>query len=507
MSSWYSSMIESVSRAYGFSTKTPVRQLDDDHVEVVLYGTRRKPMTMSHTDKQGKVWQWKTSFEGVIPNLSRRYSDTESDWVRTEIERYMTSRPCPDCDGNRLKPTSLAVTVGGINIMAFTGKSIGEALDWVTALDGSTPSMNGVKEPLTDRELTIAEQILKEIQTRLVFLRDIGLDYITLDRSAGTLSGGEAQRIRLATQIGSSLMGVLYVCDEPSVGLHPADDHRLIGTLKRLRDVGNTILIVEHDEAIMRAADHIIDLGPGAGEHGGWIVAEGPIEDIIASEESLTGQYLGGFREIPVPDSRRTSDGRSLVIKGRPGEQPQGHRRGIPPGHPGLRYRRVRQRQEHPHQRNPSTRSWPSASTRPRTAPASTTTSSALRISTRLSTLTSLRLDVPPAAPPPPTPAPSPRSASSSPPCPRPAARGYKPGRFSFNVKGGRCEACQGEGYNQIEMQFLPDVTVPCEGMQRQPLRPRGPGNRVQGVQHSPGPRHDRSASLRGIRALSPHRQ
>ena len=462
MSSWYSSMIESVARAYSFSTRVPVRDLKEEHIGVVLYGTKRNPMTMSHTDKQGKVWQWKTSFEGVIPNLERRFSETESDWVRTEIERYMTSHPCPDCGGNRLKPTSLAVTVGGINIMAFTGKSIGEALDWVTALQNADPSMNGVKEPLTQRELTIAEQILKEIHSRLVFLRDIGLDYITLDRSAGTLSGGEAQRIRLATQIGSSLMGVLYVCDEPSVGLHPADDHRLIGTLKRLRDVGNTIIIVEHDEAIMRAADHIIDLGPGAGEHGGWIVAEGPLDQIIATEASLTGQYLGGFRKIPVPPSRRSTDGRSLIIKGARENNLKNIDVEIPlgifvcvTGVSGsgkstlineILYKKLAQRfykaKDRPGQcddilgiehidkivnidQSPIGRT-------PRSNPA-TYTGAFTPIRELFATMPEAR------------------------------ARGYKPGRFSFNVKGGRCEACQGEGYNQIEMQFLPDVTVPCE--------------------------------------------
>ncbi len=462
MSNWYASMVDSAARAYGFSTKVPVKKLEEEHLNVVLYGTSRDKMVISHTDRRGKVWKWNSSFEGVVGNLERRYAETESDYTRLEIERYMTSLPCASCDGNRLKPESLAVTVGGINIMELTGKSIGEALDWVTVLDGSNPSRNGVKEPLTERELIIANQILKEIMSRLTFLSGIGLDYLTLDRTAGTLSGGEAQRIRLATQIGSGLMGVLYVCDEPSVGLHPADDHRLINTLKRLRDLGNTILIVEHDEAIMRAADHIVDLGPGAGDHGGWVVAEGPLEDIISNEASITGQYLGGFREISPPEKRRETNAKKLVVTGARENNLKGIKVEIPlgilvcvTGVSGsgkstlvneILYKKLAQyffrAKDRPGDfdklegiehidkvvnidQSPIGRT-------PRSNPATYT-----------GTFTPIRelfTTVPEAR-----------------------ARGYKPGRFSFNVKGGRCEACQGEGYNQIEMQFLPDVTVPCE--------------------------------------------
>ena len=462
MSSWYASTLESVAKTYGFSTKVPVKELKPEHIEVILHGNNHRSMVMSHTDRHGKVWEWNTNFEGVVRNLSRRYGETESDYTRSEIERYMISNPCPACNGKRLKPESLAVTVGGINIMDLTGRSIADALGWIVALSGGGPSKNGVREPLTQREHTIAEQILKEIQTRLAFLRDIGLDYLSLDRSAGTLSGGEAQRIRLATQIGSGLMGVLYVCDEPSIGLHPADDHRLIKTLQHLRDLGNTILIVEHDEAIMRAADHIIDLGPGAGEHGGWIVATGTADEISQCENSLTGQYLGGHKEIPIPEKRRTNSGETLVVKGARENNLKDIDVEIPlgifvcvTGVSGsgkstlineILYKKLGQlfykAKDRPGAFDEITGieqidkvvnidQSPIGRT-PRSNPATYT-----------GTFTPIR------------------ELFSS--VPEARIRGYAPGRFSFNVKGGRCEACQGEGYIEIEMQFLPDVTVPCE--------------------------------------------
>jgi len=271
VSSWYSSMLESVAQEYGFSTSVPVKELSPKQLDVVFYGTGKHTMTLTHETQRGRTYQWDTSFEGVIPNLERRHRETESDYVRTEIERYMRTRPCPACEGQRLKPESLAVTIGGINISGSTSMSIEQALKWTDTLDGSA---GGRKKPVfNEREQLIARQVLKEIRSRLGFLMNVGLDYLTLDRFAGSLSGGEAERIRLATQIGSGLMGVLYICDEPTVGLHPVDGARLIETLKRLRDLGNTLLIVEHDEAMMRAADHIIDMGPGAGEHGGKVVA------------------------------------------------------------------------------------------------------------------------------------------------------------------------------------------------------------------------------------------
>ena len=321
---------------------------------------------MRHHTQKGKTYEWDTTFEGVINNLERRYRDTESNYVRSEIERYMRSRPCQSCEGRRLKPEALAVTVSGLNVMEVTDKSIAQALEWIRAIggeppppateeeegnpavgevsssttqstngpshesvdehaaswpaDGLAPSEDGSRglqvEPLSPRAMAIASQILKEIDARLRFLLNIGLDYLTISRTASTLSGGEAQRIRLATQIGSGLIGVLYVCDEPSIGLHPADDYRLIETLKRLRDLGNTVLIVEHDEAIMRAADLIVDLGPGAGEHGGHLIATGPVQEIIDTPDSITGQYLGHRRKIPLPESRRPLNGQYITIKG-----------------------------------------------------------------------------------------------------------------------------------------------------------------------------------------------
>ena len=461
---WYMSQLESLGEAYGFSTNRPIEKMTERQLKVLLRGTGNKRIRVTYKTQRGRTHRWNTSFEGVLNNLERRYMDTESDAVRQEIERYMSARSCAACDGKKLRPEALAVTIAGVNITDMTGSSIAAALDWMRTISGQKPSTNGVSpdDLLTEREKTIADQILKEIEARLNFLLNIGLDYLTLSRTASTLSGGEAQRIRLATQIGSGLMGVLYVCDEPSIGLHPADDHRLIGTLQNLRDIGNTVLIVEHDEAIMRASDHIVDLGPGAGEHGGHIVAAGPVEDIIAAPESLTGQYLGGFKTIPVPEERRRGIGESITIKGARQNNLQDIDVDIPLGQLvcitgvsgsgkstliyEILYKKLAQTFYRSRERPGDCDSIegieridkvvnidqsPIGRT-PRSNPATYT-----------GTFTPIRelfATVPEAR-----------------------TRGYKPGRFSFNVKGGRCEACRGDGYINIEMQFLPDVTVPCE--------------------------------------------
>ena len=461
---WYMSQLESVADAYGFSTKRPIEKLTKRQMDVLLRGTGKKRIQVIYKTQRGRTHRWNTSFEGVLNNLERRYRDTESDSVRQEIERYMSARTCAACDGKKLRPEALAVTIAGVNITDMTDRSIAAALDWMGAISGQKPSTNGAhpEDLLTEREKTIADQILKEIEARLRFLLNIGLDYLTLSRTASTLSGGEAQRIRLATQIGSGLMGVLYVCDEPSIGLHPADDHRLIGTLQNLRDIGNTVLIVEHDEAIMRASDHIVDLGPGAGEHGGHIVAAGPVEDIIAAPESLTGQYLGGFKSIPVPEERREGIGKSITIRGARQNNLHDIDVDIPLGQLvcitgvsgsgkstliyEILYKKLAQTFYRSRERPGDCDSIegiehidkvvnidqsPIGRT-PRSNPATYT-----------GTFTPIRelfATVPEAR-----------------------TRGYKPGRFSFNVKGGRCEACRGDGYINIEMQFLPDVTVPCE--------------------------------------------
>jgi excinuclease ABC subunit A len=456
---WYYSMLHSVAHKYGFSVHTPVRNLTPEQLDIILYGSKGRPVTITHETQLGKHYEWDTSFEGVIPNLERRYRDTESDYVRSEIGRYMTASPCPNCKGQRLKPESLAVTVGDLNISRVTAMSIEQALDWTRPLDGTKDEGKPV---LSEREQLIARQILKEIRARLGFLMDVGLEYLTLDRLAGSLSGGEAERIRLATQIGSGLMGVLYICDEPTVGLHPVDGSRLIETLKRLRDLGNTLLIVEHDEAMMRAADHIIDMGPGAGEKGGWVVAAGAIQDIMACPQSLTGQYLSGAKEIPVPKKRRTGSGRVILIKGARQNNLRNIDVEIPLGmfvcvtgvsgsgkstlideilHKKLSQILYKSKDkpgecdgiygiEHIDKvvnidQSPIGRT-------PRSNPA---------------TYTGLFTPI--------------RDLFAA--VPEARMRGYQPGRFSFNVKGGRCEACRGEGYIEIEMQFLPDVTVPCE--------------------------------------------
>ena len=460
-SSWYVSLLESISSAHGFSAKIPVKDLPQESLDLILYGNGTKKVTIRHRTHRGRTYSWDTNFEGVIPNLERRYKNTESDHTRQEIERYMAAQPCRACGGARLRPEALAVKVCGLGIMEVCAKNVGHALNWVREIDPDIP-FEGPRKTLSVREKTIGNQILKEIEGRLEFLKNIGLDYVTLGRTARTLSGGEAQRVRLATQIGSGLTGVLYVCDEPTVGLHPHDDHLLIGTLTNLRDMGNTVVVVEHDEAMMRSADFIADLGPGAGEHGGNIVATGTIQDIMDCPESLTGQYLSGRKKVPLPQERRPGNGLSLTVKGGSENNLKNIDVELPLGQLvcitgvsgsgkstliyDILYKKLAQ-----------------LINRARDLPGKHKEILGLENVDKV-----INIDQSPIG----------RTPRSNPATytgaftpirelfanlPEAKIRGYAPGRFSFNVKGGRCEACQGEGYNQIEMQFLPDVTVPCE--------------------------------------------
>jgi excinuclease ABC subunit A len=453
---WYQRLLEAVAEKHGFSAHVPIRKLTQEQLSVVLYGDRAGTMvTLRFTGHGGHVNRYDTTFEGVIPNLTRRYQETDSDYVRSEIERYMAANPCPTCRGARLRPESLAFTVAEKNIIEVTRMSVVEAQSWFARL--ASPDT-----PLSERQRAIAHQILKEIRSRLDFMVEVGLDYLTLDRATATLSGGEAQRIRLATQIGSGLMGVLYVCDEPTIGLHPVDDARLIRTLERLRDLGNTVLIVEHDEAMMRAADHIIDMGPGAGEKGGQVVVAGTLEEITACPQSITGQYLSGARQIPLPGRRRPGNGLRLTVHGARENNLKNIDVRIPLGKfvcitgvsgsgkstliAEILYKKAAQllygAKDRPGDcdgisglehidKVVSIDQSPIGRT-PRSNPA-TYTGTFTPVRELFATVPEARL------------------------------RGYAPGRFSFNVKGGRCEACAGEGYIEIEMQFLPDVTVHCE--------------------------------------------
>lgn len=452
--SWHTKELKILAKRYSFSIDTPVKELNKRHLKLILYGEDGE--LVKHRNRYGRVRGCFTGYEGVIPYLERLSQDTQSERTRVEIERYMVSTPCPVCQGKRLKPESLAVTIGEKNIVAISSMSITQALDWAATIS------DGRKTMLTEREQMIARQILKEIQARLGFLKDVGLDYLTIDRPSATLSGGEAQRIRLATQIGSGLMGVLYICDEPTVGLHLADNHRLIETLKRLRELGNTILVVEHDEAMMRAADYIIDMGPGAGEHGGWIVTTGTLPDIMNCKESITGQYLSGAKQIPLPPKRRPGSGEEIVIKGAKQNNLKNIDVHIPLGKlvcitgvsgsgkstliDEIMYKKLAQIFYRSRERAGSCDAIVGVEHIDKVVNIS---QSPIGRTPRSNTATYTGIFTPI------------RELFAT--IPESRMRGYTPGRFSFNVKGGRCEACHGAGFIQIEMQFLPDVTVPCE--------------------------------------------
>ena len=440
---------EALSEKYGFSMNEPVKNFSKEALDAILYGTKGEKLVMHRQTAYGSG-NYNAEFEGIINNLERRYKETTSEWSRTEIEQFMTACECPECNGSRLKKELLAVTVGGINIDEFVNMSVRNAMNFIENLD------------LSDRDMVIADQIIKEIRSRLNFLCGVGLDYLTLARSAGTLSGGESQRIRLATQIGSSLMGVLYILDEPSIGLHQRDNDKLLATLRNLTDMGNTLIVVEHDEDTMYAADYIVDIGPGAGIHGGEIVCCGDVEKIKKCKNSVTGQYLSGKRKIPVPEKRRDGNGHFLAIRGAFENNLKNIDVDIPLGKfvcvtgvsgsgksslvNEILYKKLAAELNGAktfagkHKEIKGTEyldkvinidQSPIGRT-PRSNPATYT-----GVFTDIRDLYAQTQDA--------------------------KIKGYAPGRFSFNVAGGRCEACQGDGIVKIEMHFLSDVYVPCE--------------------------------------------
>jgi excinuclease ABC subunit A len=477
--SYYRQLLEAAAAQQGISMETPVRELPPSQVNYVLYGGRRgEQVTLNYRTAQGMERTYTTHFEGVIPNLQRRHREASSDSAKQEIERYMAERACPVCKGRRLKPEALAVTVADKPIDEVTAMSVVEMLRWIKGLQadgggGGQGSQGEAEIPdadlsaegaptLTKRQRMIARQIVKELCDRLSFMANVGLDYLTIDRKAATLSGGEAQRIRLATQIGSRLMGVLYILDEPSIGLHPRDNNRLIQTLLGMRNLGNTVIVVEHDEETMRSADWILDLGPGAGEHGGEVVCSAPLEQFLACEESLTAAYLRGEQSIPVPEERRPGSGKFLTITG----AAENNLKEITVHFPLHKFIAVTGVSgsgksslvvEVLHKRLNQ------YFYRAKAKPGKFDTLLGLEFIDKV-----VNIDQSPIG----------RTPRSNPATytnvftsirelfarlPESKARGYKPGRFSFNVKGGRCEACRGDGIIKIEMQFLPDVYVPCE--------------------------------------------
>jgi excinuclease ABC subunit A len=448
-SSYYEQITEAIAERYGVDVETPWCELSDEHRDLFLHGTNGEPIHVSYRNRYGRRRSYQTRFEGIVPNLERRYRETDSEFSREKIEEYMSVRPCPACKGSRLRPESRAVLVGGLGIHEFVRLSVLGALTWLDEVR------------LSDTERHIARLILREIEERLHFLENVGIGYLSMDRAAATLSGGEAQRIRLATQIGSSLVGVLYILDEPSIGLHQRDNSKLIATLQRLRDLGNTVVVVEHDEQTMRAADHLIDMGPGAGEHGGEVVAEGTAEEVERIERSLTGQFLARTRVIDVPEKRRTPSG-YVEIRGATQHNLKAIDVKIPLGTltcvtgvsgsgkstlvNEVLFKAVANRLH-----------------RARTRPGRHAAILGLDQLDKI-----IQVDQSPIG----------RTPRSNPATytglfdvirdlfsktQEARARGYKAGRFSFNVKGGRCEVCRGDGQIKIEMHFLPDVYVPCE--------------------------------------------
>ena len=452
---YYWQILNAVAHNFHVDMNKPFGELPQEQQDMVLYGTKGERVRVHYQNKEGRTAQFDAAFEGVIPGFMRRYRETNSEYIREKISEYMTDRPCPTCHGKRLRPEAIAVTVDDTNIIEATAWPINRTLEWIEKIAGS-------KSPFSSRQMAVSERILKEIRSRLGFLVNVGLEYLTLNRPAGSLSGGEAQRIRLATQVGSRLVGVLYVLDEPSIGLHPRDNDRLLTTLKGLRDIGNTVLVVEHDDDTIRSADWVVDLGPGAGEHGGHIIAEGTPEQIIAHPKSLTGAYLSGRKHVPVPKNRRSGNGKTLTIVGARANNLKDITVAIPLGMfvcitgvsgsgksslmTDVLYNALAAKlngahtQAGEHERidglehldkiinidqSPIGRS-------PRSNPA---------------TYTSLFEEI--------------RKLFAE--LPESKVRGYRPGRFSFNVHGGRCEACQGQGELRIEMQFLPDIYVPCD--------------------------------------------